>query len=71
VKFFLRRLRPQFQDVIHTFSHAIESFEDNMPTLSRRSAEWLEGFRDPTSESLRLSQLALPHHQHKPTPASE
>lgn len=37
-----------------------------MSTSSRRSVQWLESFREPTTESFRLSQLALPHHQHTP-----
>jgi hypothetical protein len=59
-------LCPQFKGVIHAFSHKIESVDDNMPTLLRLSAKWLEGFRHPMLESLRLSQLALPLHQHTP-----
>ena len=50
----------------HVFSHINELFEDNMSTLSTCSAEWLEGLHYPTSESLRLSQLALPHYEHTP-----
>lgn len=62
VTFFSRKLRPHFHAVVHAFSYIVEPIEVSMPTSSRSSAEWLEGFCEPTSDSFRLSQLALPGH---------
>ena len=63
----MRRLHPQSHDVIYAYFDLIDLLECIISTLSRLSAEWLVGFLNPISGSLRLSQLVLLHHQHKPT----